>query len=300
MQVRIDAHKKLSINAKVGLEEAEQRLDEDDKRFFKLFTESTFEGSQAAAKNIKKFVERHTYQEQQFLLLYSLYYLIRCSNSEMLSWPSSPFLVLLQLVDPNMLLGNMEASATPLRHLADLADLSNYSTHVNQLILAKQLIEHGANVNQVSIPKECTPLHYACSSFNVTNLDFIELLLEAGADPNAQDHQGMTPLMMTTMFAPGAANFLLKWPTTDVNFTTRSGAFFLARVRWTIKAFSNEVALPDNPKQVQYQLLLQQWRGIEEMLVERGAIDTGITDFVYRTLSHAIRRQIRAHAVFGE
>jgi hypothetical protein len=35
--------------------------------------------------------------------------------------------------------------------MADLADPSNFSTHENQLILAKQLIEHGANGNAVSI-----------------------------------------------------------------------------------------------------------------------------------------------------
>ena len=46
---------------------------------------------------------------------------------------------------------------------------------------------------------------------NVTNLDFVELLLETGADPNAQDHLGLTPLMCTIEVAPGAAKFLLNW-----------------------------------------------------------------------------------------
>jgi hypothetical protein len=61
--------------------------------------------------------------------------------------------------------------------LTDLADPSDYSTHENQLILAKQLIKHGANVNALSQPKDCTPLHNACWVIRVTNLDFIELLL---------------------------------------------------------------------------------------------------------------------------
>jgi ankyrin repeat protein len=30
---------------------------------------------------------------------------------------------------------------------------------------------------------------------NVTNLDFVELLLEEGADPNGQDQLGLTPLL---------------------------------------------------------------------------------------------------------
>jgi ankyrin repeat protein len=50
---------------------------------------------------------------------------------------------------------------------------------VNQLILAKQLVEHGANVNAVETHGK-TPLHRACYSGNVTNLDFVEYLLEEG------------------------------------------------------------------------------------------------------------------------
>jgi ankyrin repeat protein len=122
-----------------------------------------------------------------------------------------------------------------------------------------------------------TPLHGACCADVVTNLDFVDLLLEAGADANAQDQDGLTPLMWTIDFAPGAAKLLLNWPTTDANITDRSGASFLAKVRETVENFSDEIALPDDPEQVQHQFLLQQWRDIEAMLVERGAIDAGIT-----------------------
>jgi hypothetical protein len=116
-----------------------------------------------------------------------------------------------------------ETRVTRLHDLASMADPFDYSTHENQLILAKQLIDHGANVNAVSIPLGKTPLHDACHGGVVTNLDFVELLLEEGADPNAQDHEGLTPLMCTTKFAPGAAKFLLNWPTTDANITTQAG-----------------------------------------------------------------------------
>jgi hypothetical protein len=160
--------------------------------------------------------------------------------------------------------------------VSDLADPYDYSTHENQLILAKQLIEHGANVNAVSILQGTTPLHYAYSGYNVTNLDFVQLLLEAGADPNYQNHAGLTPLMCTTPFAPGAAKFLLNWPTTDVHITIRSGVSFLALVRLNMEYFADEVALPDDLDQVQQKFLLQQWREIEEMLVGRDANDTGI------------------------
>jgi hypothetical protein len=185
--------------------------------------------------------------------------------------------VLLEFVDPSVLFGNGETGFTLLRMLAQLLDPSEYSTHENQLILAKQLIEHGANVNAISIQHGETPLHMACFASNVTNLDFVEYLLEKGADPNVQNHAGLTPLMQTTPDAPGAARFMLNWPTTDANTTTRSGASFLASVRLAITAFSDKVALPDHPEKAQHQFLLQQWREIEEMLVERGAADTSLT-----------------------
>jgi hypothetical protein len=283
MQVRLDAHKKLSIELKEGFEVNQRSLDEDDKRFFKLFTESTFEGSRATARKMKKIAERQITQNQEFLLSHSVRVLIFCSKSEMLSWPSSPLLVMLQLVDPNVSFGTEDAPLgegasrfTLLHALANVADPFNYSNHVNQVILAKQLIERGANVNAVSIPQGTTPLHHACSTSNVTNLDFVELLLEEGADPNAQEAMGNTPLMGTIPYAPGAAKFLLNWPTTDVTITERAGASFLAMVRLTIQAFSYNGTGPDNPEMVQHQLLLQQWREIEDMLVERGAIDPGI------------------------
>jgi hypothetical protein len=50
-----------------------------------------------------------------------------------------------------------------------------------------------------------------------------------------------------------------------------------------MKYFSDEIARPANPAgRVQHQFWLQQWREIEEMLVERGAHDTRITALEYR------------------
>jgi hypothetical protein len=71
---------------------------------------------------------------------------------------------------------------------------------------------------------------------------------------------------------------LIAVTTTDVNITTRSGASFLARVRGAVKYFSAQDAILDNTDRANYQFLLQQWRDIEEMLVEREAVDTGIAD----------------------
>jgi hypothetical protein len=283
MQVRYGDHTSRQIELKEQFDRIESSLGEGMKRFFKLFQESTFEGSRDAAQKMKKFSKRPTKHNQKALLFQSLR-LLAHSDLEMLSWPNSPLLVLLEFVDPNVLTGDDdtpldegEVRVTPLHHSADLADPSDYSTHENQLILAKQLIEHGANVNAVSIPQCQTPLHMACFAGNVTNLDFVELLLKAGADPNAQDRQGSSPLMYTIPGAPGAAKFLLNWPTTDAKITTRSGASFLASVRSLIIILSDNVAFTDHPEWVQNEFMLWQWRKIEEMLVERGAADTGIT-----------------------
>jgi hypothetical protein len=272
MQVRAPIHTSRLIYLKERFERQERILDKDMKRFFKLFKESTEDGSWAAARKMKKIVKRKSPNNQKILLFHSLYLLIY-SDSEMLSWPNSPLLVLLEFVDPSVLFGGGYAKFTPLHLLAELADTSDYSTHENQLILAKQLIEHGANVNAVSTPDSKTSLHTACSGGSVTNLDFIEILLKEGANPNSQC-LGLTPLQRTIPFAPGAAKCLLKWPTTDINITTRVGVSFLANVRSIITEISDQSALPDDPDQVRHQFLLQQWREIEKMLMERAAHDT--------------------------
>jgi ankyrin repeat protein len=141
---------------------------------------------------MKKIAKRLTKPAQNFLLFHILYFFARSDDSEMLTWTNSPLLVLLQFVDPNVMSGNEdgplqegESRETPLHDLASLADPFDYSTHENQLIPAKQLVEHGANVNAVSSPQSETPMHRACYASAVTNLDFVEYLLQEGANANA-------------------------------------------------------------------------------------------------------------------
>jgi hypothetical protein len=86
---------------------------------------------------------------------------------------------------------------TPVHFLANLPDIRDYTTHVNQLILIKQLVDHGANVNAVRSPHGKVPLHFLCFSDNVTNLNFVEYLVKEGADPNTQQqHLGKTTKMI--------------------------------------------------------------------------------------------------------
>jgi hypothetical protein len=68
MQVRIDEHTLKSRLLKEECETQERGLDEDMKRFFKLFQESTFRGSQAAALEMRKIAERQDKTAQVFLL----------------------------------------------------------------------------------------------------------------------------------------------------------------------------------------------------------------------------------------
>jgi hypothetical protein len=293
MQVRASLHLVNAAGREDAFKESECRLNDNKKRFFKLFKESTLEGSQAAARKMKKIAARETKRNQKELLFFSLYLLIH-TDSEKLLWPNSPLLVLLQFVDPNALT-NSDVRVTLLSELSVLAGPSDFSTHENQVTLGRQLIEHGANVNDVSYPGE-TPLHRACGTGNTTNLDFIELLLENGADPNAQDALGLTPLMRTAIYASGAANFMLEWASVDVNTDVN---IFLALVRLTIEHFSDQIeisdnpdraedqfvrgavenfpghaALPDNLGRAEQRFLRKQWREIEEMLMERGATET--------------------------
>jgi hypothetical protein len=133
MQVRSVLHEKTSATLEEGFKENERRLNDNMKRFFKLFKESTLKGSQDAARKMKKIAARETKRNQKELLFFSLYLLIH-TKSEKLLWPNSPLLVLLQFVDPNML---AEARGTLLHVLAYLADPSDYSTQENQVILGR-------------------------------------------------------------------------------------------------------------------------------------------------------------------
>jgi ankyrin repeat protein len=69
--------------------------------------------------------------------------------------------------------------------LREDVQLKRGESRETELILAKHLIEHGANVNTLSAAQGQIALHKAYYRWvNVTNPDFVELLLKEGADPN--------------------------------------------------------------------------------------------------------------------
>jgi hypothetical protein len=280
MQVRTDKHVDSYAEEEEQFQAVERSFDEDEKRFFKLFTESTHEGSLAAAQEMKKIAAQQIQCVQQVMMFYSISILMR-TDSKKLRWPNSPLRIMLLFVDANVRLADAEeeesreelaTGPTPIHHLSGLADPKDHSFH----ILGQQLFRHGANLD--ATPEGRTPLHLACHSISVTNLDFIQLLLEKGANPNAQGIIEDTTLMSAVPDAPGAAKFLLEWstpPTTDIDIhiiINRFGVTVVDMVHGAIEKFSNPDELADNPdKRVKHAFLLQQWCEIEEMLVERGS-----------------------------
>jgi ankyrin repeat protein len=107
-------------------------------------------------------------------------------------------------------------------------------------------------------------------------LDFIQLLLDHGANPNAKDSEGETPLHWTMGNAPGATKFLLTYSgKTDPDILTKDGQSFLAMVRSSIAECTYKARLPHNPHSEKQLFQVKQWEEVEELLVERGALDSG-------------------------
>jgi hypothetical protein len=255
------------------------------RRFFDLFFESKGDADHTdTVRKMKRILLKESRYNRQEILFNSLYILSQLP-SEMLKLPTSPLKIVLQSVDASVMScpgPNMDDAAygrggTPLHYLPQLSDPSKERTLENQCILAKQLIDAGANVNaraQHNLAKS-TPLHNACFSGNCTNLDYIQLLLDHGANPNAKNSVGATPLHFTVPSAPGAAKFLLTYSDkTDPDILTNDGRSVLNMVRSDIAYGKAEARLPHNTRSEIELFLVKQWEEVEKLLVERGALDS--------------------------
>jgi hypothetical protein len=247
-------------------------INEDEfEQFFKLFRESTPGGRTTAAQEMKQIVRRLRDYEKKIWIILSLRMLVRVDSAR-LKWLSSPLLVLLECMDPTALPLNELTSWLAGMTSPDAypeTDAHRFSAH--QLILAEQLFEYGIDLND-EIATRATSLNIACNSNLVTNLEFIYLLLQHGADPNAMDHEGQTPLARTIQWAPSAAKVLIEWPTTNVNIVNQSGVSMLTIVHILISEIAVKVDIShENSRRAQDVFLLEQWREVEKMLVEKGA-----------------------------
>jgi hypothetical protein len=269
--------KKVEEVAKLVLLECDPRA----RRFYDLFFESKRDTDHSeTVRKMKRILLKESRPNQKAILFNSLYILSQLP-SEMLKLPTSPLKVALQFVDASVMssLGpNMDddRGVTPLQCLAGISDPSKEHMLKNQYILAKQLIEAGANVNaraQRGLNK-ITPLHTACWSKNCTNLHFIKLLLDHGANPNAKNSFGATPLTIGN--APGAAKFLLTYSDkTDPDILMNDGRSFLATVRTGLADGRERARLSHYPQSEILWFQVKQWEEVETLLVGRGAFDSG-------------------------
>jgi ankyrin repeat protein len=231
-----------------------------------------------AMKNILRLFSA---QERVRVMFQSLSVLVY-QASRILGLPTSPLLILLDEdfgLDPNTPFHQDSdgSSSTLLHFLAESLDPTLPITWKNQVILGRQLLTRGANVEGRGDCDRITALHVACSSGSLTNLDFIELLMEHGADPNALSSLGRTPLMRTVPFAPGAAKFLLTHYSDRVDSNMRAmndGKTFLTMVRECITDHEESLAEEaDHESSHAVEFNLEQLREVENLLVARNAIE---------------------------
>ena len=157
---------------------------------------------------------------------------------------TSPLLVLLQVGgDPNTI--PKKGCYTCLGLVAAQHSMKT-SFNENQVTISKQLIEVGCADVNLACSKEqvgaIPPLYFACWSTHCTNLDFIQLLLEHGANPNQQMVDLRTPLMNTLAMSLSAALFILKFEhdnavNVDVHIRDRYGESVLDMVKVILTQF---------------------------------------------------------------
>eukprot|EP00545_Synedropsis_sp_CCMP1620_P003144 CAMPEP_0119006428 /NCGR_PEP_ID=MMETSP1176-20130426/2286_1 /TAXON_ID=265551 /ORGANISM="Synedropsis recta cf, Strain CCMP1620" /LENGTH=264 /DNA_ID=CAMNT_0006958337 /DNA_START=134 /DNA_END=928 /DNA_ORIENTATION=- len=253
-------------------------------RVFRLFENKSNKPDEVVIREIKKTLFREVKQDRRVAMFMMLHVLLR-SPKHVVEKITSPLRILLQhkIVDPNALTSpppphkDAEQGSTALHCLAEAAmDLENME---NQVLLGQQLLDAGADVNaRAGKALYChTPLHVACMSSYTTNLDFIKLLLDNGADPNAQSTLGETPLMYTMNAAPGACKFVVEYKgkgqiKPDLNIRNKKGETILSKVKKGIDGMVQfNLLIAPKDRMAATKLLVQQLEELQGILLERNA-----------------------------
>ena len=180
--------------------------------------------------SIPDIVSSLTAHDKKAIIFMSLSLAMRVPTSY-LYLESSPLLRMLRAgADPSALSSPPpghppdDAGSTALHWLPELANPNSSASHSNVLVLARQLLDAGADVNARAGPglDRVTPLIRACGSGVATNLDLIDLYLARGADPNLADVCGQTAAMHSMPFASAAARRLVLHPSIDLSLRVHS------------------------------------------------------------------------------
>jgi len=238
------------------------------------------------AKAQKKLLFRKSKYEKKDFMFQTLGILVGWKPSKMLDLPTCPLKIALTFVDPSALSGPPPPAPgniglTALHWLAEFSAGNTDRVFRNQCTLGRQLIDAGANVHARAGRdlRGMTALHVACASYNITNIDYIRLLLECGADPNAKNYEVETPLFYTCKGAPGAARVLMDHDDIDLNVRGKrdrgGNVTFLTLVRGAIAECSTVACShpPGSAGEAKHLYLAKQWREIERIIVERGAVE---------------------------
>ena len=206
--------------------------------------------------------------------------------------PYSPILALLQ---SGMDLSMMEDSSENfLYSLSQDSSATSTSVNRNQVTIGRQLLEvGGANPNLFCGRGQAFPLFDACYSNQPTNLAFIELLLEHGADRN-MDCQGMTAIMGAFDMSLDAIKLLITYehancPPVDINRPFpgfNATALDLARMNTAkFTRFRDEVAITGKAATNCYKtwttvepfnVQIEKLKELEALLLSKGAVEGGV------------------------